>query len=127
MGHREEWRFRKNLGVRILLYFGWRVHSLRMASCGMGPRLCGWASQKATLNFVAKFLRLLVRSECGQAKLIIKSVGRSVVVAALVAGWRWTLRVFGGERYEGIRDLTTYRFPCLIFDCRGDCSPDAAL
>ncbi|KAG5568924.1 hypothetical protein H5410_064047 [Solanum commersonii] len=90
---------------------------------------CSAFGHRGDINFVAKFLQFLVRNEgVARLKAIIKSVGRAVIVAALVARSRDRLcRIFLARYREGIGTSTTYPFPCLIFRLCEDSQVPSAL
>uniref|UniRef100_M1DG99 Integrase core domain containing protein n=1 Tax=Solanum tuberosum TaxID=4113 RepID=M1DG99_SOLTU len=93
-----------------------------MASMRNGSPLYGWASERATLNFVAKFFWLLVRNRVSPTKADNQVTwDRAVMVAAMVAGVEINFaRMLLAEIQErAFKTSTTYPFPCLIFNCAG--------
>uniref|UniRef100_M1DNE5 Integrase core domain containing protein n=1 Tax=Solanum tuberosum TaxID=4113 RepID=M1DNE5_SOLTU len=111
--------------IRHFLYGPTTGHSWYIAADGertewvVAPRL---GIRKATFNFVAKFIWLLVRNRVSPTKADNQvSWDRAVMVAALVAGveidFAHMLLVEIHER--AFWTSTTYPFPCLIFHlCR---------
>ncbi|KAG5572138.1 hypothetical protein H5410_061904 [Solanum commersonii] len=62
MGHCAEWCLRRNYGGESVIQVG-QIHSLRDGGVREWVLCSRLGIRKATLTFVAKFLRLLVRSE----------------------------------------------------------------